>query len=510
LGDQALREKENRQLTGRTAAGATLLIASRLATKAIDFATLLVLARLLTPAEFGFVAVGMTLIFIVEAIFELPIYEVLMRQDITREHLDTAYTLGIIRGILLAIVLAALAVPFSIFYGDPRLIWLVSLLSLAPAMRGLTNPRLALYGQKLDFRRDMIIEVLSKIAASILSITAAIVWRDYRAIIVGTLATPAFLIIVSFCIAPYRPKLTLRAWPIFSAFVGWSTGSQILAALNWQCDRLILAKFVDHTRLGDYSLANDLSYLPEQALIKPIIRPLLSAFAEIKEEGKRLSSAYVKASTSILAIGLPVMVGLSMLAHPAVAVALGAKWDRAVPILQWLSLSLIPPLFTAPFPSLAMALGKPELVTRQSATEAIVKLPLVTLGAIFFAIPGVVVARFASTILVLFVSLFYVRRLIGTPIYRQLSSAWRVVVSGAMLAVTLQLLRPLLEGWSIPVTAVLLLAAASAGMVAYLVTLAVLWHFSHRPEGIEHAVYERFRLLTNRIRRVEPTPESSD
>ncbi len=502
-----LKQNDDAQLTGRATSGAALLICARLMTKSFDFLTLLILARLLNPMEFGIVAIAMTMIFIIEAVLELPVNQVLVSLfKIERDHMDTAFTLGALRGLILAIGLSILAVPFSHFYHDPRLTWLIAILSIAPAMRGLSSPRLAVYASRMDFRRDFAIELSGKFASFALSTSAAVILRDYRAIVIGILATPTTMAIASYILAPYRPRLSLKAWPLFAHFLGWTSASQLLSALNWQCDRLILGRFVPRMGLGEFSLANDLSYLPEQALINPILRPLMSAFTLVRHDPERLDLAYAKTSNSILAVGMPVMVGLSLLAGPAVRFALGGKWIASIPILQWLSLTLIPPLLIAPLPSLAMALGKPQINLRRVAAEAATKMPLIIPGAMFFGIQGVIVARAVSAALAAFISLFYVRQLIGTPVWRQLAGTWRIVVCGLVLALFLLAVRGLLDNRSELVTGLLLALVAAAGLAIYSACLGLSWHLVGRPHGLEAAASQRIKILMAKLKRRRHSP----
>lgn len=484
------------ELTRRTTGSAAWLILVRLASKGIDFVSLLVLAKLLTPADFGVIAIAMTLVLMIEAVFELPVSQVLVSMPVvTKGHIDTAFTLSALRGIVLAAMLWILAIPFASFYQDPRLALLIGILSLAPVMRGMISPKMSFFVKRLDFRRELVLDIGNKIVTLILSSWAAWLFRDYRALIVGIIVSPLTVVVLSYAFAPYRPRFSLGNWSDFSGFVGWTTLSQFLSALNWQCDRLLLGRFVTRAELGNYSLANDLSFIPEQALIKPIVRPLLSAFSLIGDDLDRLRSAYQKASSSILAVGLPLMLGLSLLADPAVHFILGSKWIAAIPTLKWLSLTLIPPLFISPFPSLAMAKGRFDLILRQTASDSASKIPLMAIGALFFGIPGAIGARAISSLITATFALYYISKIIHEPITRQLFSIWRIVLSGLVLVVVLLALRPLLDGESGLMLGVRLLAVSLLGLASYSVSLLVLWALVGRPAGFEQLVLGRMTAL---------------
>src|ERR1700691_4013742 len=121
-------------LAHKTASASIILIATRLLTRFGDLITLLVLANDLSPADFGLVALATSLIFITESIFELPLVEAVLRVDVLeRSHIDTAFTIGLIRGLGVMMILCLLAWPFGYFYHDLRLVPLVAVLSLSPA-----------------------------------------------------------------------------------------------------------------------------------------------------------------------------------------------------------------------------------------------------------------------------------------------------------------------------------------------------------------------------------------
>jgi O-antigen/teichoic acid export membrane protein len=299
-------------------------------------------------------------------------------------------------------------------------------------------------------------------------------------------------IVATYALAPYRPRFSLASWRGFAHFMSWTTGAQLLSAFNWQCDRLLLGRFVARAELGSFSLANDLSFIPEQALIKPIVRPLISVFALIRDDRERIAAAYLTTASCVLAFGTPVLLGLSLLADPAVRLALGGKWVAAIPILQWLSLTLIPPLFTSPFSALALATGRPREVLHQAGLEAMNKLPLMLLGASLYGVAGAIAARAGSSIITALIVLVLVKRLLGTPIVRQLAVTWRTIGGGMMLAMVLLALRPILHGKAGLELGGLLAGVSLIGAVSYAITLAALWHLSGRPAGLERTIFDRF------------------
>jgi len=463
------------RVAARTVAGVGWMVAMRLSARALDFVALLVLARILTPLDFGLVALAMSLIYIVEALLELPLNQVLMQlNEITSAHLDTAFTLGLLRGLIVAAVLAAIALPFSYAYHDPRLFPLIAVLSLAPAARGLGSPGLAIYSQEGLFGRDFVIELSGKLTATVLSVTLAATTGSYWALAAGTICAPVMSAMTSYVIAPARVRLSLAGWRDFSGFIGWTTGAQVLVALNWQADRLIMGRTLPTATVGRYAMASDLSYLPDQMLLKPIARPVMAGLVRVRHDRERLRTAYSRVNRACLTMALPIAIVLATLASPLLRIVLGEKWAGAGPLLTVLALSTIGGMISAPLNSLALALGRPSVMLKRSFAEAGVKLPILVVGLPMFGIAGALTARAASSAMIAAVSILLAHRLIGFGLRRQLLDLWRPVAAVLpMTAVNLAALPILADEHGLRLVLGVGLAGGLGG-VAYAGTLLVL------------------------------------
>ena len=471
----------------RIAVGGGLLVGARLVSRAVDVGAMLVLAHLLSPKDFGLVAIAMTVIYVVEATLELPVSQALVSlQSIEPAHYDTAFTLSLLRGLTLGLIVCLISWPFARFYGDARLLPLVCMLCVAPIARGLVSPRLADFSIKLQFAPDFSMEIVGKVVAFVASVTIAVMTRSYWAIAAGTMVAPVAGTITSYVFAPYRPRLSLSAWSSFSGFLGWYTTAQTISALNWQTDRLMLGKLMTKSDLGLFTAANDTATIPVMAFISPINRPLLSAFSMLKDEPQRLVQSYQRSANAIVMLGVPILVGESLLAHPAVRLALGAQWKGAAPLLQWLAISLIPALFALPLSPLAMSFGRTKVFFQRNLFEFCVKLPLVIFGVLKYGFMGVIIARCISESATTIFCMVMVRRLIGLQIHRQLLGPWRTVVSAAAMALVIWFAAPALTTSNsvAPLAAGLGLVVALGG-ATYLFVLWLLWQASGCPAGLE-------------------------
>jgi O-antigen/teichoic acid export membrane protein len=205
----------------------------------------------------------------------------------------------------------------------------------------------------------------------------------------------------------------------------------------------------------------------------------------------------------MVSLGLPILVGEYLLAHPAVRLMFGHQWLGSAPLLRWLAISLMPALFALPMAPLVMSFGRTHIFFKRNLFEVCVKLPLVIVGVIKYGFMGVVIARCISESMTVLFCMAVVRRLIGLPIRQQLLGPWRSIVAVTAMALVVGLTSPTLTAADAvaPLAAGLLLVAA-LGAATYCVVLGCLWAASGSPAGLEAMVAAELTDLMRRGRRL--------
>jgi O-antigen/teichoic acid export membrane protein len=461
-------------LTMKTILGAGWTVSSRLSGRLIDFVTILVLARTLTPADFGLTALAMTLTVIVDTILQVPLIQALTRlESVTKSHLDTAFTLGALRGGVLSLVVLAAAWPFAHIYNDSRLIPLVAVLAIGPLARSLYSPAMVTYIRQMSFRQLFIAEFMGKVVASALAITIVYAGGGYWAIAASSVSAPVAITVISYIIAPYLPMLSLARFSEFSTFLGWYSTAQVVSTISWQFDRIVLGYFISKSDLGQFSMATDLSDMPTQSLIGPAMQPLMAAFSRINDDRERLRAAYLKASRFTMLLAAPTCLGLSLTADLIIQVLLGPKWTDAGMYLHWLALATMLNAFYQPVQSLALATNRTNVIVRVSLVELCSRIILVSLGIYLYSVMGVVAARGAMSLIMFMLALLTARYLIGIDAASEARNLWRVAAACAAMALLVSTMRYELAGSHL--NAVLELGiSAVVGAVVYASTLFAL------------------------------------
>jgi O-antigen/teichoic acid export membrane protein len=461
-------------LTIKTLLGAGWTVSSRLTGRLIDFVTILVLARTLTPADFGLTALAMTLTVITDMVLEVPLIASLTRlEQVEKSHLDTAFTLGALRGLVLAVVILVAAWPFSRIYHDSRLIPLVAVIAIGPIARSLYSPAMVNYIRNMSFQQVFLAEISGKIVAFIVAVSVTYLGGGYWAIAANSVTTPLAAMIISYFIAPYSPKFSLAKFSDSSSFLGWLSMTQVVAAFSWQFDRILLGYFITKADLGRYAMASDLSVLPTQSLIGPAMQPVMTAFAKINHDRDRLRRAYSKASHFTMMLAAPACVGMSLTSDLIFDVLFGPKWTAAAVYLQWLALATLLNSFYQPLYSLALATNRTSVVFRLGLVELCCKVVLMSLGLHFYSLMGVIAARGIVSVILFILSLRAARDLVGTHAASEVAHLWRVGASCALMAVLVIMLRHELIGHHLNVALEFAITAAF-GAVAYVGTLFML------------------------------------
>jgi len=306
--------------------------------------------------------------------------------------------------------------------------------------------------------------------------------------------------LLSHLVAPYRLRLSLVEWREFASFLGWSTASQLVNAVNFQMDQLTLARFISPLELGRFSMATNLANLPTQVVVAQVVGPLMVAFSLIREDARRLAAAYQSSAVTMVAVGIPAMVGLSMVAEPGVRLILGEQWLQSVDSLRWLSIAAIPYFFVSALGPLSMALNRTKIFLRLSTIEFFIKLPLILFAAIYYGVSGVIVVRLVTALAMMGCSMFAVRELTGLPVGVQLLSPWRPILSGTLMAMSIWPCQNWLAGMQGFLSLTLgLTAMVSLGAAVYFGSLFLLWYLADRPDGFEAKAANLLSIYSNKI-----------
>ena len=490
-------DSSGKSLTTRVAKSVAWLFAAKIVVRATSFIGILIVARLLTPEDFGLVTLALSTSLIVAAMMTMPIGQPLIKfRDVTDDDWNTAWSLSVGRGVVAGSVVAGLGFLLPVIYDDERLTPIMLVLGASIAFQDLKNIRFLQFEKDLKLAPSFVVDTAARIAAFVMTVAVAFATGSYWALVLGDVTMKAVTVVLSFALGPkVLPRFCLRSWRRLLGFSIWLSAGQIVIALRVRLEDFFIAHWLGKAVLGPYALGREIANLPVET-ITPFSRALFPAFSEIQHDRARLSEAYLKVQSVIFAVGLPVGVGLSLVADHAVPLVLGPQWMETIPVVQVLAVTTgLQTLIPGVYPVILSA-GTPRQLFWREFVFLMIWLPSILLGLIFGGLMGLLIAQLISRILFVALTMSLVRAVVGVSIARSLRMCRRSFVAcGVMSAVVVSL-------GALPATAAPLMAwplwqvlslEVILGVLTYSAIHVGLWFAEGRPDGVESFVLSRIR-----------------
>ena len=493
-------------LSRKMAGGAVWMLSARMLMRASGLINVMILARLLPPADFG--VVGLTVAFIAafEAMSDMSLTAAIVRHtDPKRAHYDTAFTFAILRGMFVGGLALLCAEPLAEFYGDERLRYVAWALAAQQFIFGFTNTGTANFQRDFTFGRDFTYLAARKLGGSLVSIVAALtIWPDYRALVAGLLAGSIVSVIASFVLHPYRPRLSLAAFGEIFAFSKWMLATNLLDFVHKRCDALILGKTLGLTALGFHALALELANLVATEFAMPLRRATMPGFAKLQDSMSALRHQFSTAYGACMTVAVPFALGVALVADPAIRLAFGADWTAAAAPLRVLTLY---GLFAASVQfcwPLIVSMGQPRLFTPLQIGTLAFGAPAIWFASLEGGLVGAAWAMAAMGGVYAALVLRLALRLIGGDWRDALGWAPRTLGAGLAMALAVRGAQSLLPAMDSGSTAALhLLVSMVVGVVVYPAALLILWRLAGRPESAEARILRMTRsFLPGRLARL--------
>jgi lipopolysaccharide exporter len=327
-------------LLAKTAKGAGWVIGFRVTTRLLGLASTLTLVRLLVPGDFGIVALATSFAQTVDAVSNLSVHEALIRERAPdRPMYDTAFTMSLIRGLLTAGMVAAVAWPVAGFFREPRLAPVLLALAASSLIGAVENIATADFMRTMAFRQEFRLWTFPRVLQVIGTIGFALIWPNYWALVFGIVFGRAVRTVMSYAMYPYMPRLTLVAWRRIVGFTGWSWAIMMVAMVRDRTDTVLVGRFFSSARVGIYALGNEIAALPTSELIDPLCRACFPSFSQLHHAGQNVGQTWLRLLAASALFVLPAGMGIALVADPLVKLAFGPLWLEAVPMIQILGIS---------------------------------------------------------------------------------------------------------------------------------------------------------------------------
>lgn len=480
-------------IQARVATGAIWMVLFKLVERSLGLVSTLILVRLLSPADFGVVAMAISVIAMAELLTAFGFDTALIQdQSAKASHYHTAWTFNVLFGSVVTLVIALSAPYVAAYYRAPGVEWVMYALALGPLVTGFQNIGIVAFRKDLKFRYEFYFQVSRKLVGFVVTIGLAYWLRSYWALIAGTLATQIFSTGASYWAHPFRPRLSLAERHSLMGFSKWLLFHNIVNYLKNRSPDFVIGRLHGPGALGLYNVSYEMANLPTTELSAPINRALLPGFARLSDEPEQLRRIYTSAMSVLALLAVPAATGIFALADPIVSVALGAQWLAAIPLLQILAFNGALLMLHSSMSALLVGAGRVREVTGVSAAFVAILVAALLLLTPRYGVVGAAFASLATAVAATPIYLAMLRTRLGLPPWIFINALTRpVIASGVMCVVLTMVVPPRAEVASGLQATAWLLGGVVLGIVIYVTAIFAMWSLAGRPDGAERHVIDR-------------------
>ena len=492
------------------AKGAAWMLLLRTAERSLGLVSILILARLLVPADFGLVAMAMSVIAFVELGssfgFELALIQ---REHPTREHFDTAWTLQIMFGAGCALLTVLLAYPTAWFYGDSRLPIVMFVLGAGWLIQSFENIGVVEFRRQMVFSREFAFLGTKRAIGFTVTLSLALMFQTYWALVAGMIASRLSGVVLSYVLQPFRPRWSLAVYGDLFSFSSWIFVVNLLNFVSNRSSHFIVGRLHGSVALGLYTVGSEIALLPVTDLIAPINRAVFPGYARTAGNPDALRQNFRDVIGLLGVLALPASFGVAAIAGPLVSTMLGDKWAEAVIFVQILALTGAFHAATSNHYSVWLALGKTGVVAFVGAVHVALLLPLMLVLSHFLGVVGIAYAELCAMGGATIVECVMLSRALRLSIRSYVAGLWRPVIAATVMALVVMMVRhELTDGHRVVGSLFQLAVAVPIGIVIYTTTLIFLWIVAGRPRGAESLVLDRAVQAASDLRRKLRQPSS--
>ena len=405
----------------------------------LHFITLAVLARILSPSDFGLMGMIMVVIGFMQAFADMGLSNAIIQRRIVPEsHLSSFFWINVVSGVVICVCLISMREIAVIYFKESSL---SNYLTIA-AFIFLVTPGCQIF--RTILKKELEFKILSKVdisgmfAYSLSSICLALAKFGVLSLIFGQLCRSLCSVSILFFIfrKTWLPRFhfSFREIKSYLSFSAFQMGEKAVNFLSANIDYIIIGRFLGPVALGFYTLAYQIVIFPLNK-INPIITEVsFPVFSRIQEDNYRIKKGYLKTINYISVLSFPMLIGMFGVAPEFILLVYGEKWKPTIIILQILCFVGLYKSLVNPVGSILLAKGKADIGFYWNVF-AVIMISIAVVIGINWGIVGVAVA-----ILILHVPLFFIiQRIVNGLIDLKFKQYFRsikspIFCSGIMLA----------------------------------------------------------------------------
>lgn len=409
----------------------------RFSTQGIQFLFNIILARLLSPEDYGIIALPLIFLAVAQVFVDAGFANALIRKtDLTDKDLNTALIFNITIGLFCYFILFLSSPLIADFYDTPILSDVLKITSLSVLFTPLCSVQQALLTKSLNFKLQARVSVISALTGGILGVIMAYNGYGVWALAISQSLTAFMRVVLLWVWTKWFPN---GRWNKSSFSYLWNYGSKLLLAglidtIYQNLYPMIIGKVYNATSLGFYTKAQQLAHFPSAnvyGIIRRVTFPLLS---EIQEDKERLSRMFIKILRITVFVMFPLMCFIIGSAKPIIYILLSEKWSFSIVFLQLLSFAMM----WRPIDSLNLNLltitARTDLFLRLEIIKKIIGV-IILCATLFYGVIAICIGYIIYSILEIFIDSYYSGKIYNIGIFKQIRSISTIITMSIIIMV---------------------------------------------------------------------------
>lgn len=403
----------------------------------ISFIFSIILARILSPEDYGTIALLTVFISVSNAFINSGFSHALIRKpDLTERDNSTAFYFNIVVGFVCYFVIYLIAPLVAKFYNLPIITSLLRVVGLTVIFSSLAIVQQAQLTIGIDFKKQAVISVVSALLSGGVGLFFALkgfgVWSlAFHQVSGGLIRTILF-----WCIVKWRPreKFSKESFHYLFGFGGKLLAVGLIDEIWKNLYPIIIGKFFSPASLGLYSRAHTFSSLPASNLTNVLQRVTFPVLSKIQNDDERLALNYRRLLKMSAFVIFPIMIGLAALAKPVVIILLTEKWEGCIIYLQILCFALMWYPIHAINLNLLQVKGRSDLFLKLEIIKKIVLL-VVLVATIRFGLVAMCFGQIVSSLFGLIINTYYTGKLIKVGFFMQMKDLLPTLIVSILMSV---------------------------------------------------------------------------
>jgi O-antigen/teichoic acid export membrane protein len=316
----------------RVARGLTWTVIDVWGRQLLNLGVFIVLARLLSPADFGLVALAGVFVAFAQLVVDQGFGDALIqRRDLERRHVDTAFWVALATGAVLTLVTLVIAEPLAALLGQPTFAPILQVLSLTFVLAAFSSVQIALLRRELAFRSLAVRAIVATAAGGAVGIAAALAGAGAWALVAQQVTVAIVSAITLWRVSSWRPRFRFSR-TTFRELIGFGSkivGSDVLTFASRNADNLLIGVFLGPIALGIYSVGYRILTVSQTILVNVARRIAFPAFSRLQADRPRMLQAFLRVTRTASAVILPGYVWLAITAPELTVLIFGSQWAES-------------------------------------------------------------------------------------------------------------------------------------------------------------------------------------